>query len=52
MGVVLTLVTRLGVRIGSVGGLRTPLARKSTAFHGIAAVDLGNMVVGELLASS
>ncbi|MFP1527234.1 hypothetical protein ACLB1R_03465 [Escherichia coli] len=28
------------------------LARQATAFHGISAVDLGKMVVGELLARS
>ncbi|ESJ24157.1 3-ketoacyl-CoA thiolase, partial [Salmonella enterica subsp. enterica serovar Anatum str. USDA 100] len=27
----------------------TPFARQATAFHGIPAVDLGKMVVGELL---
>lgn len=29
-----------------------PFARQTTAFHGIPAVDLGKMVVGELLARS
>lgn len=37
-------------RIAIVSGLRTPFARQATAFHGIPAVDLGKMVVGELLA--
>lgn len=39
-------------RIAIVSGLRTPFARQATAFHGIPAVDLGKMVVGELLARS
>ncbi|NYY75448.1 hypothetical protein DMI60_22400 [Escherichia coli] len=50
MGQVLPLVTRRGDRIAIVSGLRTPFARQATAFHGIPAVDLGKMVVGELLA--
>ena len=50
MGQVLPLVTRQGDRIAIVSGLRTPFARQATAFHGIPAVDLGKMVVGELLA--
>lgn len=48
----LPLVTRQGDRIAIVSGLRTPFARQATAFHGIPAVDLGKMVVGELLARS
>lgn len=47
MGQVLPLVTRQGDRIAIVSGLRTPFARQATAFHGIPAVDLGKMVVGE-----
>ena len=46
----LSLVTRTGDRIAFVGGLRTPFARQSTAFRGVPAVDLGKMVVAELLA--
>ncbi|VEB56403.1 3-ketoacyl-CoA thiolase [Salmonella enterica subsp. enterica] len=46
------MVTRQGDRIAIVSGLRTPFARQATAFHGIPAVDLGKMVVGELLARS
>ncbi|MFQ6371771.1 acetyl-CoA C-acyltransferase FadI [Shewanella sp. YIC-542] len=38
-----------GERIAIVAGLRTPFARQATAFHGIPAVDLGKMVVAELL---
>ncbi len=52
MGQVLPLVTRQGDRIAIVSGLRTPFAGQATAFHGIPAVDLGKMVVGELLARS
>ncbi|HGY9144473.1 TPA: acetyl-CoA C-acyltransferase FadI, partial [Escherichia coli] len=52
MGQVLPLITRQGDRIAIVSGLRTPFARQGTAFHGIPAVDLGKMVVGELLARS
>ena len=46
----LALTTRTGDRIAIVQGLRTPFARQATAFHGIPAVDLGKMVVSELLA--
>ena len=46
----LPLVTRQGDRIAFVAGLRTPFARQATDFHGIPAVELGKMVVGELLA--
>lgn len=46
------LVTRQGDRIAIVEGLRTPFAKQATAFHGIPAVDLGKMVVNELLARS
>ena len=35
-----------------VTGLRPPLARRGTALKGIPAVDLGKMVVGEMLARS
>lgn len=45
----LPLVTRQGDRIAFIAGLRTPFARQATAFHGIPAVDLGKMVVSELL---
>ncbi|MDU6923262.1 acetyl-CoA C-acyltransferase FadI [Franconibacter helveticus] len=48
----LPLVTRQGDRIAIISGLRTPFARQATAFHGVPAVDLGKMVVGELLARS
>src|SRR5476651_1050952 len=52
MNKVIPLVTREGDRIAIVDGLRTPFARQATAFHGIPAVELGNMVVSELLARS
>jgi len=49
MNKVIPLITREGDRIAIVEGLRTPFAKQATAFHGIPAVDLGKMVVGELL---
>ncbi len=42
--------TRNGERVAIVAGLRTPFARQSTAFREVPAVDLGKMVVSELLA--
>ncbi len=47
-----SLVTRAGDRIAIVEGLRTPFARQATAYRGIPAVDLGKMVVSELLVRS
>ncbi|WP_456296949.1 acetyl-CoA C-acyltransferase FadI [Vibrio sp. AK197] len=44
------LKTRSGERVAIVAGLRTPFARQSTAFRAVPAVDLGKMVVSELLA--
>lgn len=41
--------TRSGERIAIVSGLRTPFARQSTEFGKVPAVDLGKMVVSELL---
>jgi acetyl-CoA acyltransferase len=52
MSQALPLITRQGDRIAIVSGLRTPFARQATAFHGVPAVDLGKMVVGEMLARS
>ena len=52
MNKVIPLVTREGDRIAIVDGLRTPFAKQATAYHGIPAVDLGKMVVSELLAQS
>ncbi len=44
-----SLMTAKGERIAIVAGLRTPFVRQATAFHGVPAVDLGKMVVNELL---
>lgn len=44
------VTTRTGERIAIVAGLRTPFARQATAFAEAPAVDLGKMVVSELLA--
>ena len=46
------LLTRQGERIAITHGLRTPFARQATALHGIPAVELGRMVVSELLIRS
>ncbi|MDD1783228.1 acetyl-CoA C-acyltransferase FadI [Enterovibrio sp. ZSDZ35] len=43
------LTTRQGERIAIVAGLRTPFARQSTAYADVPAVDLGKMVVSEML---
>jgi acetyl-CoA acyltransferase len=48
----IALTTRQGERIAIVAGLRTPFAKQATAFHGVPAVDLGKMVVNELLVRS
>lgn len=42
--------TRSGERVAIVAGLRTPFAHQSTEFSQVPAVDLGKMVVSELLA--
>ncbi len=47
-----SLRTASGDRIAIVAGLRTPFARQATAFHGISALEMGKMVVSELLARS
>lgn len=44
-----TVTTRTGDRIAIVAGLRTPFAKMATHFHGVPAVDLGKMVVNEML---
>ncbi|QSX35956.1 acetyl-CoA C-acyltransferase FadI [Shewanella sedimentimangrovi] len=41
-----------GERIAIVAGLRTPFAKQATAFHGMSALDMGKMVVNELMARS
>ncbi|MEH6530294.1 acetyl-CoA C-acyltransferase FadI [Photobacterium frigidiphilum] len=43
------LTTRQGERIAVVSGLRTPFARQATAFNGVPALDMGKMVVNEML---
>lgn len=43
------VTTRNGDRIAIVAGLRTPFAKMATYFHGVPAVDLGKMVVNEML---
>lgn len=43
------LTTGRGERIAIVSGLRTPFAKQATAYHGVPAVDLGKMVVNELI---
>jgi len=43
------LTTQQGERIAVVTGLRTPFARQATAFNGVPALDLGKMVVNEML---
>ncbi|WP_105254984.1 acetyl-CoA C-acyltransferase FadI [Pseudoalteromonas sp. T1lg75] len=43
------LTTRNGERIAIVSGLRTPFAKQATAFHHIPALDLGKLVVNEML---
>ena len=45
-----SIKTLQGDRIAVVAGLRTPFAKMATAFHGVPAVELGQMVVNELLA--
>ncbi|PKG58919.1 acetyl-CoA C-acyltransferase FadI [Shewanella sp. Choline-02u-19] len=41
-----------GERIAIVSGLRTPFAKQATAFHGVSALDMGKMVVNELISRS
>ncbi|MBC3766728.1 acetyl-CoA C-acyltransferase FadI [Neptunicella marina] len=43
------LTTKGGERIAIVAGLRTPFAKMATYFHGVPAVDLGKMVVNEMM---
>lgn len=44
-----SVATQKGDRIAIVSGLRTPFAKMATYFHGVPAVDLGKMVVNEML---
>ncbi|WP_166840567.1 acetyl-CoA C-acyltransferase FadI [Rheinheimera pleomorphica] len=48
----INLSTRSGDRIAIVSGLRTPFAKQATEFHGVSALDLGKLVVNELLIRS
>lgn len=41
-----------GDRIAIVTGLRTPFAKQATAFHGVSALEMGKMVVNEMLSRS
>jgi acetyl-CoA acyltransferase len=43
------LKTHSGERIAVVSGLRTPFAKQATAFHGVSALDMGKMVVNEMM---
>ncbi|SFD52665.1 acetyl-CoA C-acyltransferase FadI [Pseudoalteromonas denitrificans] len=43
------LKTHQGDRIAIVSGLRTPFAKQATAFHRVPAVDMGKLVVNEML---
>ncbi len=52
MGDLQRVTTAKGDRIAIVMGLRTPFAKQATAFHGVSALDMGKMVVNELLARS
>ncbi|MFB4340965.1 acetyl-CoA C-acyltransferase FadI [Pantoea sp. CS_6] len=47
-----SLLTRTGERIAITHGLRTPFLRQAAGFHGIPAVELGRMVVSEMVARS
>lgn len=43
------LTTAQGDRIAVVAGLRTPFAKQASYYHGVPALDLGKMVVQEML---
>ena len=43
------LTTCQGERIAVISGLRTPFARQATAFDGVPALDLGKLVVNDML---
>ncbi|MGA4364921.1 acetyl-CoA C-acyltransferase FadI [Pantoea ananatis] len=47
-----SLLTRNGECIAITHGLRTPFLRQATGFHGIPAVELGRMVISEIMARS
>ncbi|MEZ9820809.1 acetyl-CoA C-acyltransferase FadI [Shewanella sp. 10N.286.45.A1] len=46
------LTNARGERIAIVSGLRTPFAKQATGFHGVSALDMGKMVVNELISRS
>ncbi|WP_199608925.1 acetyl-CoA C-acyltransferase FadI [Flocculibacter collagenilyticus] len=46
------LKTAGGERIAVVAGLRTPFAKQATYFHGVPALDMGKMVVSEMMMRS
>ncbi|MGM3175250.1 acetyl-CoA C-acyltransferase FadI [Dickeya lacustris] len=46
------LLTPRGERVAIIAGLRTPFVRQATAFHGVPALELGTVVVNELLIRS
>jgi acetyl-CoA acyltransferase len=52
MAAPLQLTTRQGDRIAIVRGLRTPFAKQATEFHGVSALELGKLVVNELMIRS
>jgi len=52
MATPIKLITRQGDRIAIVRGLRTPFAKQATEFHGVSALELGRLVVNELLIRS
>mgnify|MGYP006372856657 CR=1 FL=1 len=52
MATPIKLITRQGDRIAIVRGLRTPFAKQATEFHGVSALELGKLVVNELLIRS
>ncbi|WP_337881460.1 acetyl-CoA C-acyltransferase FadI [Rheinheimera sp.] len=52
MAAPIELKTRQGDRIAIVRGLRTPFAKQATEFHGVSALELGKLVVNELLIRS
>ncbi len=52
MSKIVPLLTRSGDRIVITHGLRTPFARQASALHGIPAIELGRMVVSEMMSRS
>lgn len=50
MGTLQNVRTGSGERVAIVAGLRTPFVKQATSFHGVCALDLGKLVVNELIA--